>query len=166
MKHISLALALTLACTLAACASNTASRPDPITLVVDPFFASVATEDLAAAQTFLAPDAMVQAMFNPNGQNGAAHVRLFPATAYLGIISRNYNNIVFTNRRYSVADGGLTVWMEAQGELVVAATQQPYRNGYVFKLTINDGGRIALLQEWVNTVTLTQQGIAARPSAQ
>jgi ketosteroid isomerase-like protein len=49
--------------------------------------------------------------------------------------------------------------------LVVAASGQPYKNGYVFKLTLANN-RIEKIEEWVNTVTLTQQGIAARPARQ
>lgn len=163
-KAIALAVA---AASLAACATTPAAppRPDPIVGIVAPFFDAVAREDLASVQTFITPDATVQAMFNPNGLNGAEHIRTFPTTAYFGIVSRNYDNIAFSDRVFSVADNGSTVWMEAQGQLVVAATGAPYRNGYVFKLTL-ENGRIRTIQEWVNTMTLTQQGIAARPAGQ
>jgi ketosteroid isomerase-like protein len=162
------ALALAVAAaSLAACATAPPAPPraDPVARVVAPFFDAVAREDLAAVQTFITPDATVQAMFNPNGLNGADHIRTFPATAYFGIVSRNYDNIAFADRVFSVADDGRTVWMEAQGQLVVVPSGAPYRNGYVFKLTL-ENGRIRTIQEWVNTVTLTQQGVTARPVGQ
>jgi ketosteroid isomerase-like protein len=162
----------TCALALVGCATATAGTlagqtqaADPVNNVVLPFFDAVAREDLEAAQIFMTPDTRVEAMFNANGQNGTANIRSFPAAVYFQIVARNYENIVFSNRVFSVADDGQTVWMEAQGELIVAATGQPYKNGYVFKLTIADG-RITRLQEWVNTVTLTQQGIVARPTGQ
>ena len=135
-------------------------RTGPVASVVEPFFEAVAREDLVAVQKFITPDSIVQAMFNPNGQNGAAHIRSFPATAYFAIVTRNYENIVFSDRIFSVSRDGRTVWMEAQGNLIVAATGKPYRNGYVFKLTL-ENGKIKAIQEWVNTVTLTQQGLSA-----
>jgi ketosteroid isomerase-like protein len=156
---------------LASCASMPQSTgqstaitgADPVANVVVPFFEAVAREDLSAAQAFLTPETKVQLMFNPNGQNGVDAARAFPASAYFNIVTRNYDNIVFSDRTFSVSGDRSTVWMEAQGNLVVAATGQPYRNGYVFKLTLTDN-KIVGIQEWVNTVTLTQQGIAARPT--
>ncbi len=152
---------------LASCASisqsNAPTGADPVKDVVVPFFEAVAREDLGAAQAFLTPETKVQAMFNPNGQNGTVAIRTFPASAYFGIVSRSYDNIVFSDRTFSVSNDSNTVWMEAQGNLVVAATGQPYRNGYVFKVMLTNN-KIVSIQEWVNTVTLTQQGIAARPT--
>jgi ketosteroid isomerase-like protein len=141
---------------------NQTAPASPVSSIVVPFFDAVAREDLPAAQVFLTADATVSPMFNPNGQNGAGSVRNFPAATYFGIVSRNFDNIVFSDRVFSVADGGKTVWIEAQGNLVVTATNQPYPNGYVFKINLVEG-RISRIQEWANTVTLTQQGIAARP---
>jgi ketosteroid isomerase-like protein len=148
-------------------AQTSASPPrmDPVAGVVAPFFDAVAREDLAAAQAFMTPETKARAMFNPNGQNGVATIRTFPAAAYFTLVSRNYDNIVFSDRIFSVADDGRTVWMEAQGNLVVTATGQPYKNGYVFNLTLANN-RIEKIEEWVNTVTLTQQGITARPTGQ
>lgn len=137
------------------------SANDPVTDVVAPLFEAVAKEDLAAANAFLMEGAPIHAMFNPNGETGEGSIRTFPATAYFQLVAGNYENIVFTDRTYSVADDGKTVWMEANGDLRLEATGAPYRNRYVFKLTLNDAGKITEIREWVNTVTLTQQGIAA-----
>lgn len=134
---------------------------DPVAGVVDPLFEAVAKEDLAAANTLLVEGAPIQAMFNPNGQTDAASIRTFPATAYFALVSRNYENIVFNERSYSVADDGQTVWMEANGDLKLEKTGTPYRNRYVFKISLNEDGKVTQIREWVNTVTLTQQGIAA-----
>jgi ketosteroid isomerase-like protein len=131
--------------------------------LVQRFFDAVAKEDEAAVRALILPDARVRAMFNPNGDTGPDAIRVFPMTAYFEVITRNYDNIVFRDPVYSVADDGRTVWVEARGDRVVTATGQPYRNGYLFRLKLQDG-RIAALDEWVNTVTLTRQGIAAQPS--
>lgn len=135
---------------------------DPVANVVVPLFDAVANEDLAAAGAFLVDGAPIYAMFNPNGQTDAASIRTFPATAYFQLVARNYENIVFTDRTYSIAEEGRTVWMEANGDLRLEASGAPYRNRYVFKISLNEVGKVLEIREWVNTVTLTQQGIAAR----
>jgi ketosteroid isomerase-like protein len=153
---------------VAACATDGEAQrrgSDPANQIIVPFFEAVAREDLPAAQAFLAPNAQVMAMFNPNGQNGVAAQRNFPAATYFGIVTRNYDNLVFAQRTFTTSSDGRIVWMEAQGELIVTASGLPYRNGYVFKFTL-ENGKIRTIQEWVNTVTLTQQGIAAQRPGQ
>jgi ketosteroid isomerase-like protein len=173
-RQIAASLALAALFGLGACASSQAAAPaarvaasaDPVATTVMPFFDALAREDMAAAMALAArPDVTINAVFNPNGQTDDASIRTFPLSSYLGIVFRNYENVVFLDRRYSVADTGRTVWVEAEGDLRVAATGTPYRNRYVFKVEL-ENGRISGLSEWVNTVTLTQQGIAARPAGQ
>ncbi|MEM6474741.1 MAG: hypothetical protein AAF687_01095 [Pseudomonadota bacterium] len=137
------------------------SESDPVESVIAPLFEAVAAEDLAVAQSYIIEGAPIRAMFNPTGETDAASVRTFPAVAYFGLVTQNYENIVFSDRTYSVADDGKTVWMEANGNLRLEATGTPYLNRYVFKFTLNDDHKITEIREWVNTVTLTQQGITA-----
>ncbi|MEM9286572.1 MAG: nuclear transport factor 2 family protein [Pseudomonadota bacterium] len=133
----------------------------PVDTVVVPLFDAVAKEDLAAASAYLVDGAPIHAMFNPNGSTDAASVRTFPAVAYFTLVTRNYENIVFRERTYSVSDDGKTVWMEANGDLRLEKTGTPYRNRYVFKFSLNKDGKVTEIREWVNTVTLTRQGITA-----
>jgi len=161
MVGLSLAMASASLATPAAAQPSAPAPADPVNTVVIPMFEAVAREDLGAATRFLAEGAMLRAMFNPNGETGEGSVRTFPATAYFTLVARNYENIVFNNRTYSVADDGKTVWMEANGDLRLEANGSPYRNRYVFKITLNAQGKVTEIREWVNTVTLTQQGIAA-----
>lgn len=160
LRLIPAALSL-LALTSASLMPTHAQPLDPIARVVDPLFEAVAKEDLATASALMVEDAPIHAMFNPNGQTDAASIRTFPATAYFALVSRNYKNIVFNERSYSVADDGKTVWMEANGDLKLEKTGTPYRNRYVFKISLNEDGKVTEIRERVNTVTLTQQGIAA-----
>ncbi|WP_298302001.1 hypothetical protein [uncultured Erythrobacter sp.] len=134
---------------------------DPVQSVVIPLFEAVATEDLASAQAHMVEGAPIHAMFNPSGKTDDASIRTFPAVAYFSLVTQNYENIVFSDRTYSVGDDGKTVWMEANGDLRLEATGAPYRNRYVFKITLDEDHKITEIHEWVNTVTLTQQGIAA-----
>ncbi|WP_422343458.1 nuclear transport factor 2 family protein [Parasphingorhabdus sp.] len=135
---------------------------DPVKTVVKPLFDAVLAEDLAKVREILAPEATLFAMFNPNGTTDEASIRQFPALAYFDIVTKNYENIEFRDRTYSVTDDGRTVWMEASGNLLVAATGEPYRNRYVFKITIDEDGKVTNISEWVNTATLASQGLTAR----
>jgi ketosteroid isomerase-like protein len=137
-------------------------RASPVETVIMPLFDAVLAEDLTRVREILAPGATVIAMFNPDGTTGDASIRRFPALTYFDIVTRNYDNIEFLNRTYSVADQGHTVWMEASGNLRVAATGHPYRNRYVFKIMIDHNGKVASISEWVNTATLASQGLTAR----
>ncbi|MEM7781428.1 MAG: hypothetical protein AAF697_13650 [Pseudomonadota bacterium] len=134
---------------------------DPVEDVIIPLFDAVAAEDLAAAQSHLVSNAPIHAMFNPTGETDASSIRTFPAVAYFGVVTQNYENIVFSDRTYSVSEDGKTVWMEANGNLRLEGTGTPYLNRYVFKFTLNEDHKVTEIREWVNTVTLTQQGIAA-----
>ena len=160
MKTLIASTAL-LAAALPSIAHASRAEADPIENVVAPLFEAVAAEDLAAAQSYIVQGAPIHAMFNPSGETDASSVRTFPAVAYFGLVTQNYENIVFSDRTYSVADDGKTVWMEANGNLRLEATGTPYLNRYVFKFTLNQEHKITEIREWVNTVTLTQQGIAA-----
>ncbi|MBD2840940.1 nuclear transport factor 2 family protein [Erythrobacter rubeus] len=138
-----------------------AADHDALNGVVIPMFDAVLAEDIERVEPLLAEDARILAMFNPTGRTGEGSPRQFPLLTYFKIVTENYDNIAFVNRTYSIADDGRTVWMEADGDLRVAATGEPYRNAYVFKVSIDDNGKVAEIKEWVNTVTLNQQGIPA-----
>ncbi len=135
---------------------------DPIAEVVDPLFEAVLAEDMPAVREAIADGAMVHAMFNPNGETGEGSIRSFPAAAYFQIITANYENIEFVDRTYTVSEDKRTVWMEANGNLQVAETGTPYRNRYVFKISLNEDGKITNFAEWVNTATLIAQGRTAQ----
>ncbi len=160
MLKLSLAAALIAAATPLSAVAGTAEA-DPVNNVVIPLFDAVAQENLASARSLLVDGAPIYAMFNPTGQTDTASIRTFPAVAYFGTVTQNYENIVFSDRTYSVADDGKTVWMEANGNLRLEKTGSPYLNRYVFKITLNDEQKITEIREWVNTVTLSQQGITA-----
>ncbi|WP_298471342.1 nuclear transport factor 2 family protein [uncultured Erythrobacter sp.] len=159
MKYLKVAVA---AAALASSPLLAHDPKDPIETAVDPLFDAVLAEDMSAVSEVIADGAMVHAMFNPNGETGEGSIRSFPATAYFGIVTANYENIEFVDRTYTVSEDKKTVWMEANGNLRVAETGTPYRNRYVFKITINDDGKVANIAEWVNTATLIAQGRTAQ----
>ncbi len=156
------AICVTAAAALAASPAFALDPNDPIAEVVDPLFEAVLAEDMPAVREAIADGAMVHAMFNPNGETGEGSIRSFPATAYFQIITANYENIEFVDRTYTVSSDKRTVWMEANGNLQVAETGAPYRNRYVFKISINEDGKITNFAEWVNTATLISQGRTAQ----
>lgn len=126
-------------------------------------FDAMAREDLPAAAALFAPGAEFVLPYNPNGDASAAGIRRFPAMGYVTVATRSYDNIRFLEQRATPAADGTTLFVEAEGDLVVAATGQPYRNRYVFKFEAANG-RIARVTEYANTVTLAAQGITARPA--
>jgi len=135
---------------------------DPIKNVIEPIFEAVKNENMDSVRSLLTEDATLHAMFNPNAKTGLGSVRSFSVEAYFELITANYDNIKFVDREYSVADNGQTVWMLAKGDLTLQSNGQPYKNRYVFQFSLNDKGKIVSIREWVNTVTLLKQGIAAR----
>ena len=70
---------------------------------------------------------------------------------YLGTIVANFSRAVLTERRFTVAEDGATVFLEAKGDLVHAHTSAPYRNMYVFRFDLHDG-RIVGIAEYANPV--------------
>ncbi|MEL6920875.1 MAG: nuclear transport factor 2 family protein [Pseudomonadota bacterium] len=127
---------------------------------VDAFYAALAAEDQDAALGMLAPDAMLHAPYNPNGDATDAGIRSFPASMYVAGAMQTYDNLVFEDREYSVADDGGTVWIEAEGRLRVAATGKHYENRYVFKIELDDG-KIVEITEYTNVATLARDGVTA-----
>ena len=127
---------------------------------VNVFYAALAAEDPKAALSMLAPGAMLHAPYNPNGDATDAGIRSFPASAYVVGAMATYDNLVFVDRKYSVANDGGTVWIEAEGRLRVAETGKPYENRYVFKIEFSDAG-ITEITEYTNVATLARDGVTA-----
>lgn len=153
--------------TLIALALQAATAPaaaaTPQTLA-DRLFDAMAREDLPAAAALFAPGAEFVLPYNPNGDASAAGVRRFPAMGYVTVATRSYDNVRFVRRTATPAADGTTLLVEAEGDLVNAATGKPYRNRYVFKFE-TAGGRITRVTEYANTVTLAAQGVVARAPA-
>lgn len=128
--------------------------------IANTFFAALEHEDAELALSLLAPEAMLHAPYNPNGDASDAGIRSFPASLYVKGALATYDNLVFVNRHYSITDDGRTVWIEAQGRLRVAASGRPYENRYVFKIALAEG-KIEAITEYTNVATLAQQGVIA-----
>lgn len=128
--------------------------------IAEKFLEALAAEDADRAIAMLTEDAMVHAPFNPSGDASDDAIRSFPAAMYVTGATLTYDNLVFEDRKFSVADNGQTLWLEAEGRLRVAATDTAYHNRYVFKLDIEDG-KISAITEYVNVATLAQTGVPA-----
>lgn len=162
-KHTKLLLIGLTASVLTACttvAPNYNGAPTANKSVVDAFFAAMQAEDQTAAHELLADGAMIHAPYNPNGDASDKGVRSFPAKLYVSGAMQTYDNLVWVNRQYSIADNGKTVWVEALGRLTVAQTGGDYHNRYVFKIEF-DGTKIASITEYTNVATLTNSGVVA-----
>ena len=150
---------MTTACATPAGSVETSNTASPVQLV-DTFFTALASEDEALALSLLSPDASLSAPYNPNGDATDAGIRTFPAAMYVAGALQTYDNLVFEDRLYSIADNGSTVWIEAEGRLRVAATGKPYENRYVFKFSL-DEGKIISITEYTSVVTLARDGVTA-----
>ncbi|GAB6898926.1 nuclear transport factor 2 family protein [Kineosporia succinea] len=78
--------------------------------------------------------------------NGKAEV-----VSYLNTIAGNFSRVSLLNQRYSVTDDGTAVFLQAEGDLVQAGSDAPYRNVYVFKFEIRDG-QITHVDEYANPI--------------
>lgn len=65
-----------------------------------------------------------------------------------------FTRVEIRDREVSVADGGRTIFVDARGDLLVAATGEPYRNVYVFRFTFDAEGLITDLREYANPVPI------------
>lgn len=128
--------------------------------IVDAFLDALASEDADKAMSILTETSTLHAPYNPNGDATDKGIRSFPAALYVKGAIGTYDNLVFEDRQYSVADNGKTIWIEAEGRLRVAATGKPYENRYVFKIGL-EGDKIASITEYTNVATLARDGVTA-----
>jgi ketosteroid isomerase-like protein len=73
---------------------------------------------------------------------------------YLGGASTMMDRVRFTNQRLSVAAGGGTAFIQADGELTTA-DGRPYQNVYIFRIDWRDD-RIIAVEEYANPLTFCQ----------
>lgn len=64
------------------------------------------------------------------------------------------DRVRFTNRRVSVAAGGETSFVQADGDLTTA-DGRPYQNVYIFRIDWH-GGRAIAVEEYANPLTFCQ----------
>lgn len=141
-------------------ASYALNQHPRVALLIE-FYTALENEDEARLRSLLAEGAMVHAPYNPNGDASDKAVRSFPAMGYLKMAMKVYDNLVFIDRSYSIADSGSTIWVEAKGRLRVAATNKPYHNRYVFKVEF-DNDKILSITEYTNVLTLLNHGVPAQ----
>lgn len=130
--------------------------------IVEAFFTALEEENPKAASGLLSPDAVLVAPYNPNGDASDAGIRRFPARLYVEGAIATYDNLVFTDRIWSFADNGKTIWVEAEGRLRVTQTGTPYENRYVFRIDFADDGKIKTITEYTNVATLARDGVTAQ----
>jgi ketosteroid isomerase-like protein len=73
---------------------------------------------------------------------------------YLGGAFTKMDRVRFINQRLSVAAGGETAFVQADGDLTTA-DGRPYQNVYVFRIDWRDG-RIIAIEEYANPLTFCQ----------
>lgn len=139
-------------------AKSTTATPAAL---AEQLFDAMKREDLAVAAALFAPGAQFVLPYNPSGDASEAGTRRFPAMGYVTVATRSYDSIDFLNQTATLASDGTTLFVEAEGDLTVAASGAPYRNRYVFKFETANG-KITRVTEYANAVTVRDQGIAAR----
>jgi ketosteroid isomerase-like protein len=73
---------------------------------------------------------------------------------YLGGASMMMDRIRFTDQRLSVAAGGGTAFVQADGDLTTA-DGRPYQNVYIFRIDWR-GDRVIAIEEYANPLTFCQ----------
>jgi ketosteroid isomerase-like protein len=74
--------------------------------------------------------------------------------AYVSTIFTNFTRVEIRDREVSVTDDGRTIFVEARGDLLVAATGDPYRNVYIFRFSFDAEGLITEVREYANPVPI------------
>lgn len=74
--------------------------------------------------------------------------------AYVSTIFTNFIRVEMRDREVSVTEDGQTIFVEARGDLVVAATGDPYRNVYVFRFSFDAEGLMTEVREYANPVPI------------
>ncbi|MBL7509062.1 nuclear transport factor 2 family protein [Frankia sp. CNm7] len=140
--------------------SATATDPDPeaareerVAVDTRGFLDAFERRDLDWISGLLAPDVtLVQPMsFDGSQQPAIRFAGKEQVVGYFRQVFAGMGTISFVDRRITVAAGGDTVIVQANGNFTTAAGS-PYRNVYLFRFDWRDG-RIAAGEEYANPIT-------------
>lgn len=121
-------------------------------------FEAIAQQDIRCISGLLADDVILVAPLSMRGDQqpevsldgkGAVTDRYFARIVEL------FSRTALVDLDYTLSLGGTTVFAEAKGDLVVRATGAPYRNVYLFKLTVRSG-KITDIREYSNPITFAR----------
>jgi ketosteroid isomerase-like protein len=81
--------------------------------------------------------------------------------AYTEALFHKFVPLVWRGHEWAVSQGGDEVFFHGEGDMVVARTNQPYRNSYVTRFDIEDG-RIVRMAEYADAFMYA--GLRVRPN--
>ena len=103
--------------------------------------------------TRLTTDPVVVLKMNPDAsQNEVRFVGTEQVQGYLTGIFDLFSQIEFNDIRINSTDDGATVFVQANGNFIVAGADTPYNNVYVLRYDFDELGRIASIEEYLNPV--------------
>jgi len=123
---------------------------------VDTYFTALRDHDIDAVTELLHDDVLETIPLAANGAPGAWFTFEGKADVlgYVGTIFRNFSRVEIVDREVTVSDDGRTVFVEAKGDLIVAANDAPYLNVYIFRFSFDDEGLITAIREYANPVPI------------
>lgn len=112
-------------------------------------------KDLDAVLATFAEDSCFAQPFNPT-QPGLLFKGKKEIRAGFQQIFAFIKRINYLDSRYTVSDDGTTIFLETQGDMVLAGRNLEYKNFYIFRFDFNCEGQIKLLTEYMNSLYLSQ----------
>ncbi|MEM1249879.1 MAG: nuclear transport factor 2 family protein [Acidobacteriota bacterium] len=109
-------------------------------------------KDMERLMSYFADEAVFRQAFNPGGERlhrGKEAIR----KAYEQIFA-NIEELIYVESRYTVSLDGKTVFLEAQGDMVVTATGAEYKNTHVFRVDFGDCSQIESLLQYANPLEI------------
>lgn len=135
-------------------ATRAAPSPETATKVATGFLAALEAESFAKVSALLASGAMVRVPFGFDGATDPDKLFRAPMGIYLAAAFLRFSQIKFEDVQITPSADGTRVFIEARGNLIIAGNGRSYRNLYVWRLNLDQDGKIASADEYANPVTI------------
>ncbi len=120
--------------------------------IVRTFLERLENEDPQLLEMFVEDPIITLPMNRDATQNPIIYDGATPVQGYFNQIFSLFSEIQFTDIRITPTEDGTIVFVQAQGRFTVEETGTPYNNVYVFRINLNESGRIVSSEEYLNWV--------------
>jgi uncharacterized protein len=131
------------------------ARPSPIA-VAEAFLNGLQSKNLPAMSRLMADDVQLKQPLTltpkPSEFNGRAEVE-----PYIGRVMGAFERISFKNLRFTEAKEGISVFVQMDGDFVVAGSGKAYQNTYVMRLEMRLEGqeiKVTKIEEYFNPIVV------------
>jgi ketosteroid isomerase-like protein len=132
------------------------ARTTTTTRLVDSYFTALAEHDIDAVARLIHDDVQEVIPLSPSGalEPWFYYQGKDEVVGYTGTIFSNFSQVHVIDREVNVTHDGRIVFVEAKGDLIVAANGDSYRNRYVFRFSFDADDLITEIREYANPVPI------------